>query len=253
MPRALLALLFLLVVGGTAAAFAVTESLKLRPSVVTRPTFVGPDGAVVARDRVFSPVCECPQERAVLGFTLRRADRVTASIVDASGDAVRVLVHKMRLARGAHELTWDGRDEAGAVVEDGPYRLRLDLRREGRSFLVPMVFRVDTQAPRVRLVRAGPTVISPDGDGVQDRVWVRYRSNEKGAPALAVDGAVVSVGGAREPGRSALSWLGRIDGEPAPSGEYAITLSVRDRAGNVSEPIGPVVVTVVREAGAGSG
>lgn len=253
MPRALLALLFLLVVGGTAAAFAVTESLKLEPSVVTRPIFVGPDGETVPRDRVFSPVCACPQDRAVLGFTLRRADRLTASIVDAGGDVVRVLVRNMRFARGPHQLSWDGRDEAGDVVADGPYRLRLDLRREGRSFLVPMVFRVDTQAPQVRLVRAGPTVISPDGDGERDRVWVRYRSSEKGAPALAVDGVVVSVGGLREPGRSALSWLGRVDGEPAPPGEYAITLTVRDRAGNVSEPIGPVVVTVVGEDGDASG
>ena len=245
MPRALLALLFLLVVGGTATAFAITESKKLEPSVVIKPIFMSSDGEVVPRDRVFSPVCDCPQDTAVLGFTLRRADRVTASIVDARGDVLRVLVRNMRFARGPHQLSWDGLDEDGLVAPDGPYRLRLDLRREGRSFLVPMVFRVDTQAPRVRLVRAGPTEVTPDGRGEQDKVWVRYRSNEKGAPALAVDGVVVSRGGAREAGRSALSWLVRVDGESAPPGEYALTLWVTDRAGNRSKELGPIAVTVL--------
>ncbi len=244
-PRVALALVLLLVVGGTAAAFAVTESLKLEPSVVTRPAFIGPDGEPVARDRVFSPACECPQEFAVLEFTLRKADRVTASIVDTRGAFVRALVTNERLRRGPQRLTWDGLDDAGALAPDGPYRLRLDLRREGRAFLVPMVFRVDTKAPRLRLVRAGPTVITPDSDGEQDKIWVRFRSNEKGAPILAVDGETISTGGVRGAGQSALSWLGRVSREPAPPGEYEITLRVQDRAGNISEPVGPIVVEVL--------
>lgn len=247
MPRAILAVLLLLVVGGTAAAFAVTESLKLEPSPVTRPAFVGPGGEVVARDRVFSPTCSCPQERALLGFTLRRADRVTASIIDSGSNVLRTLVSDERLARGAHEIEWDGRDDEGRVVPDGAYQLRLDLRRAGRAFRVPMVFRVDTRPPRLELVRAGPTSITPDGDGEQDKAWLRYRSDEKAAPSLAVDGTTVSTGGFREAGRSALSWLGRLGGETAPPREYMLTLRVRDRAGNVSAPIGPVAVTV--EAG----
>ncbi|MGI9659424.1 MAG: hypothetical protein ACR2OD_10985 [Gaiellaceae bacterium] len=244
MPRVAVGLLLLLVVGGTAAAFAITETLKLEPSEVARPAFIGPDGETVPRDRVFSPVCGCPQATAVLGFTLRKADRVSASIIDGRSDIVRVLFENERLTRGPQQLTWDGVDDSGAIVPDGPYRLRLDLRRAGRAFLVPMVFRVDTRAPELRLIRAGPATITPDGDGAQDKVWVRYRSNEKAAPVLEVDGEAVSIGGVRNAGRSALSWLGRIDGEPAASGEYAITLTVRDRAGNVSDSIGPVVVTV---------
>ena len=244
MPRVVLALLLLLVVGGTAAAFAITESLKLEPSAITRPTFTGPDGAPVVRNRVFSPVCGCPQERAVLGFTLRKTDRVTASIVDVSGAIVRTLTRNQRLPRGAQRVVWDGLDDAGALVSDGAFRLRLDLVRADRAFVVPMWFRVDTKAPRVRLVRAGPLVITPDGDGRQDKVWLRYRSNEKGAPVLAVDGRTVSTGGVREAGRSALSWLGRINGERAPAGDYALALQVRDKAGNVSPALGPIVVSV---------
>ena len=244
MPRVVLGLLLLLAVGGTATAFAVTEALKLEPSPVARPAFIGPDGEAVARDRVFSPVCGCPQERATIGFTLRKADRVSASIINSGSEVVRTLTQDERLARGPHALTWDGRDDGGAVVADGPYRLQLELRLADRAFLVPMVFRVDTRAPEVRLIHAGPAAVTPNGDGAQDKVWVRYSSSEKGSPALALDGVTVSTGGARPVGRSALSWLGRIAGRPAPPGEYTITLVVHDRAGNVSDPIGPIVVAV---------
>lgn len=248
MPRVVLVLLFLLVVGGTAAAFALTESLKLETAAVARPKFIGPDGEAVARNRVFSPVCECPQSTAELEFRLRRADRVSATIVNAREEPVRVLAEDERLARGIQRLTWDGRDDSGALVADGPYRLRLVLSRADREFLVPMVFRVDTRPPKVALVRAGPTTITPNVDGEQDKIWVRYRSNEAGAPRLTVDGVIASQGGIRKPGRSALSWRGRLAGEPVAPGTYELSLVVRDRAGNVSEPIGPIDVTVQSSA-----
>ena len=116
-----------------------------------------------------------------------------------------------------------------------------------------MVFRVDTKPPRVTLVRAGPTTISADGDGVQDKIWVRYRSSESGAPSLTVDGAIASRGGVRSAGQSALSWHGRIGGEAVSSGHYGLSLTVQDRAGNVSEPIGPIDVTVAGASDAPEG
>jgi hypothetical protein len=249
-PRVLLVLLFLLVIGGTAVAFAVTESKKLETAEVSRTRFVGPDGQVVVHNRVFSPVCDCDQAVALLEFRLRRADRVTASIVGSSDEEVRRLIEGKRLTRGTHQLAWDGRDDAGAVVPDGPYRLRISLVRAGRVFPVPMVFRVDTRAPDVTLVRAGPTRITPNGDGKQDKVWVRYVSSENAAPRLAVGGTIVSRGAVREAGRSALSWLGRVDGVASTPGDYELFVTVKDRAGNVSTPIGPIEITLT--AGDGS-
>ena len=244
MPRVLLVLLFVLVIGGTAVALVFTESKKLETAEVSRTRFVGPDGRVVVRNRVFSPVCVCDQASALLEFRLRRADRVTASIVGSSDEEVRRLIEGERLARGTHQLEWDGRDDAGAVVPDGPYRLRLRLARADRVFPVPMVFRVDTRAPDLTLLRAGPTTITPNGDGEQDKVWVRYVSSENAAPRLAVRETTVSRGGVREAGRSALSWLGRVDGVASAPGDYELFLTVTDRAGNVSTPIGPIEVVV---------
>ena len=49
MPRVLSTLLVVSLLGGTAAAFAVTQGLKIEPSPILAPRI----------DKVFSPVCDC--------------------------------------------------------------------------------------------------------------------------------------------------------------------------------------------------
>ena len=67
-------LIVLALLGATAAAFAVTERLKLERSPVT--------GTRV--DRVFSPVCECARDVAVISIVLRRRETVTLDILIAT-------------------------------------------------------------------------------------------------------------------------------------------------------------------------
>jgi hypothetical protein len=222
-PRIATILLLVALLGGTSAAFAITQSLKDEPSPIGVPRF----------DRVLAPTCDCESDAATLGLRLRRADRVTAEIVDADGEPVRLLADRERFRRGPIELTWDGRDTAGEVVPDGRYRLRIELAREGRTILVPTTIRVDATAPTVELiaVRQKP-----------DRIGVVYRTDERAAGELAVRGdglpeTVVVRGRFRPAGKTRLNWSGRIDGQPLPAGEYELVLRVRDTAGNVSEPV----------------
>ncbi|MGH3032275.1 MAG: hypothetical protein ACRDNE_16220, partial [Gaiellaceae bacterium] len=72
MRRVVVTLLVLALLVATAAAFAVTEALKLEPSALSRPRL----------DRIFSPTCACPQSTARLAFRLREADTIDAVIVD---------------------------------------------------------------------------------------------------------------------------------------------------------------------------
>src|SRR5687767_8400856 len=95
--------LVLVLLGGTAAAFAVTEVLKLERSPITAPRFT----------KHFSPVCGCEKEEARLSLRLRKADTVDATIVDPGGNTVRTLLEDQRLRRGPVTLEWDGRDDAG--------------------------------------------------------------------------------------------------------------------------------------------
>ena len=103
---------------GTAAAFAVTERLKLVRSPIAAPEI----------DRVFSPVCDCERDEAAIAFRLREADRVDLAIVDGDGDVVRTLVRSRSAPVGRLEASWDGRDDAGNVVPEGAYRPRVHLR-----------------------------------------------------------------------------------------------------------------------------
>jgi len=62
---------------------------------------------------------------ATLRCTLPREGRVTVTIHDAAGRAVRVLDGGVRAA-GSHEIAWDGRDESGSRVAPGVYLARFE-------------------------------------------------------------------------------------------------------------------------------
>ncbi|MDH5627999.1 MAG: T9SS type A sorting domain-containing protein [Candidatus Krumholzibacteria bacterium] len=57
-------------------------------------------------------------------FTLPARERVGLAIYSASGALVRMLVDDVR-DRGAHDITWDGRDSSGTPVGSGVYFYRL--------------------------------------------------------------------------------------------------------------------------------
>lgn len=216
-------LVVLALLGATAAAFAVTERLKLERSPIT--------GTRV--DKVFSPVCECPHDFAVVSFILRRPETVTVRLLDSDGEVVRTLVTQRREEEGRVSYTWDGRDDLERVVEEGIYRPRVELQRNGRTIVLPNPMRVDTTPPVVTLVSALPRVFSPDGDGRRDRVAARFRLDEKARPELLVNGSRQALGrfGKRE-GR--LLWFGKIDGKAVRPGIYEIRVRAADRAGNRS-------------------
>jgi hypothetical protein len=232
--NAVLTVLVLALVAATVGAFVITERLKLERSPVTAPRFT----------RLFSPTCECPTDRARLTIRFRTEDTVDAEIVNRDDDPVRTLAADEPVARGDVTFVWDGRDTAGAVVPDGRYRLRLHLEDSRRTILVPTDFRVDTKPPRLGVISVSQRTISPNGDGRNDRVRIVYRAGQKARPNLTANEAVVVRGRARPAGRARIEWSGRIDGEPAPAGEYRLVLRVRDVAGNLSRPADAGIVRV---------
>ncbi|GIU93764.1 MAG: hypothetical protein KatS3mg012_0221 [Gaiellaceae bacterium] len=223
----------LVLLGATAAAFAVTERLKLERSPIT--------GTRV--DKVFSPVCECARDLAEISFVLRQGTRVTVDLLDREGDRVRTLVRDRPERQGRVAYIWDGRDDAGRIVPEGVYRPRVQLRRHGRTIVMPNPIRVDTSAPRIRVERVFPRVFSPDGDGRRDRVTATYVSDEPARAMLLVDGRRRAF--ERFPKtRGRLTWYGRVAGRPVRPGSYEIQLRGVDRAGNRSLSTRPITVRV---------
>lgn len=215
--------LVLVLLGATAAAFAVAERLKLERSPIT--------GTQV--DRVFSPVCECARDAAVISFVLRRRETVTLDILDKDRRSIRTLVRTQREPAGRVSFTWDGRDNLDRVVAEGVYRPRVQLERNGRTIVLPNPIRVDTTAPVISLVRVFPRVFSPDSDGERDRATATYRIDERARAVMLVDGRQrVQSKFRRLEGQ--LVWFGRINGRVVRPGVYEIRLRAVDRAGNRS-------------------
>ncbi len=226
-------LIVIALLGATAAAFAVTERLKLEKSPIT--------GTRV--DKVFSPVCECARDIAVISFRLRKRSTVTVDMLNSSGRPVRTLVRDRREQPGRVSYTWDGRDNVERVVAEGVYRPRVRLDEHGRTIVLPNPIRVDTTAPTISLVRVFPRVFSPDGDGRADRVTAEYEIDEPARAMMLVDGErrVLSKFRATE-GR--LVWFGLVDGRSVRPGTYEIRLRAFDRAGNRSARTRAVPVRV---------
>jgi hypothetical protein len=194
--------------------------------------------------RLIGPTCGCEKETARLEVRLREPYVVDAAVVDMEGGHVRTLATDVRRPRGVASFTWDGRDDEGAVVPDGRYRLSLHLDGDDRTIVVPTPIRVDTTPPRLRLVAATPRVISPDGDGRADRVLFRYRASEGSYAVVHVDGREILRGRFWRRGPGRVRWGGRLAGRAVRPGTYAASVVAVDAAGNRSEPSVEVPVRV---------
>ena len=200
--------------GGTAAAFAVTEGLKLQKSPILG-TLVTP--------KVISPVCACPTGAAAIAFRLRHADHLTMTIENSSGRSVRTLFSNRAIGDGPQTFFWNGRLADGRVAPDGGYRPNLELDDADRSITLPNRIAVDTTKPHV---------LSVGVDLQKTRVVVRYRASEPAHGILYVGGQRVVVT-YRSPKVGTIE-ISRLSlQERSATGHLAI--AVRDRAGNRSK------------------
>ncbi len=226
--RVLAAVVVTFLLGGTAAAFALTEQLKLERSPVLR-TSVG---------KLLGPKCRCPLQRVKIGFVLRKPDTLTVAIVDSHGQVVRTLLSG-GYRRGAQQLAWDGRDDFGGVVPAGTYKPRLHLAHDHRTILMPNPIRVDPTRPAVALVALAPRRFSPDGDGRRDVVRVRFKTSEPARGLLYVDGGL-RIRTKRYAETGVLRWYGLGFG----AGRHRLVLRAVDLAGNLSKLVPAGVVRV---------
>jgi FlgD Ig-like domain len=175
--RVLPIVVVLALLGCTAAAFAVTEGLKLEHSPVSN-THVG---KVVAPESSANPTVP-------IGFRLRKPDRVSVEIVNGNGEVVRSLVRSRREPSGNLQFTWNGRADDDEIVPDGVYRPRVHLAGAHKTIILPNPIRMDATPPFIKLVSVRPRVFSPNGDFVNDFVRIQYKTSEKARALLYVDG-----------------------------------------------------------------
>jgi hypothetical protein len=238
-----LALVTLALVAGASADFLVAQTLKLEPSPLERPRV----------EAVFSPVCRCEtKDTATLAFTVSEPLQVDAEIIDAEERPVRSLARAQAWEPGRRTLQWDGRDDRGRLVPDGPYRLRVRLAgSRPREIVVPTPVRVDTEAPVAELLSVEPRTITPAPPcrRERERVEVRYRASEPARALLLVDGRSATRRSMAPAGPVSIRWGGRARGRPLPPGDHAVSVQLRDRAGNLGPPSRRIEIRVRRAAG----
>jgi len=104
----------------TAVDFSGNESAPATAGTVTGIDVDAPTAA----NELFQNVPNPFNPTTTITFTLRETGDVTLSVYDARGRHVRALVRDRRDAR-RYDVTWDGRDDAGARVASGVYFYRL--------------------------------------------------------------------------------------------------------------------------------
>jgi FlgD Ig-like domain len=252
MTRPLVRAVFAVLVVATISAFFLTQQLKSDFPLVIR---------FASKPAHFSPNGDGYRDSSEIGFDLSEPASVSFMVVDAEGIEVRRIVSSRRLAGDAkHRFSWDGRDDNAEVVRDGTYRMRVVRRDESRVIDSVKKITVDTVPPRVTLVSATPSVIATGLPGETPQVRLRYRGPRNSAPVVRVfrtgEGEPRVVRRFRGgPDRTA-TWDGRVSAgpertEPAPEGDYAFTVAVRDRAGNVTEAPLPIPRASVARPGTG--
>lgn len=204
MPRLLPTVLVVALLAGTAAAFAVTEELKLKPAPIAGTQLL---------NKAISPVCGCPTRLTSIRFRLVRKGVLDVAIV-RSGRVVRSLVAGELFGRGPKHFEWNGKDDRGRVAPDGNYRPRVVVG--GRTILLPNPIHVDTVRPRARAQLVGLHEI-------------RYRVSEPAHPWVYANGRRIVKG----------RWQ-RLQGTllvPRAAARSVLTLVAVDLAGNRSAPV----------------
>jgi hypothetical protein len=214
----------------TAAAFAITEHLKLEKS----PVSIG------QISRVFSPVCKCPTRKAIVHLKLRHTGRVTVIIVNSQGHKVATIAPNV-LARG-HSLQhfpWDGLTAAGLPAPDGAYYPWIELSRHTYELNNKIV--LDTKPPQVLSAKGlKPVLLAGPGRSVA----IRYAFKEQANALVYINGRRIIVGRRTRP-QSKIKWNGRLDHKPVPTGRYVLSIGARDLAGNETPAAQRKKVTVV--------
>jgi hypothetical protein len=207
----------------TAAAFAITERLKLTKSAVY--------GTVISTR--ISPTCGCDFRKATIFFKLRRPDDITVWVLNSRRQDVALLTAQ-RYPRGPVTLTWNGRDDVNRRIRDGTYRVRIHLTGEHQTIEFPNIIQLDTKPPQIVSVEKNRDVFSPDQDHQADYVRIIYALSKPAhlAAYLGPTRVLYSQVGTK----GSIQWFGNGPNGTLKPGTYTLTVGAVDRSGN-STPV----------------
>lgn len=144
----------------------------------------------------FSPNGDGFRDSVGISFRLNRPATSAVDVVDHDGGVVRrVRLERMRPAR-RYELAWDGRNDAGSIMANGPYRIRVSARDDTEETVVEalvtkaryVLYPPDPKAVLIAIDpghgSTWPGAVAPDGSREADfnlDIGLRLRAMLEGA------------------------------------------------------------------------
>ncbi|EFM09007.1 peptidase S8 and S53 subtilisin kexin sedolisin [Paenibacillus curdlanolyticus YK9] len=166
------------------------------------------------------------------------SEPVTASIVivDGNGSTIRTLANAQSQTTGAKSITWNGKNDAGALVEDGTYTYRI-LVEDGTGLTAEATGTIvtDKTTPVISGLAASPSVFAPTGS---NNLHVNFALSEAGKTTVTIvnskNVAVKTIWSSKvtESGNQTLDWDGKISTTAfAPDGSYTVKVTTTDAVG----------------------
>jgi hypothetical protein len=231
LQRVLTTVVLLGLLVASAAAFAITEHLKLIKSPIYAPQVTNGVGKTSLKT-FFSPACHCTTDKAVISFKLRHPDSVTVTIVDSGGRVVATLPTRSVTRNVAVKFRWSGRTTTGLAPNGATYQPQVHLSNQRWTILMPNKITIDTTPPKVLSASdGGGTLIVGRGHGIR----IRYVFSEKGHASVYLGGRRVILGRPSRP-RDKVKWNGKAGGKTLPPGRYVLDVAAVDAAGNETPP-----------------
>jgi hypothetical protein len=185
---------------------------------------------------VIAPNADGSGDTEAVSFTLGTAALVNAQVLDGGGAAVLTLINEQRLA-GTNSFEWNAH-----VLPDGRYRMVVTAKSGTKTITKAADVVVDRTLAGLQ---AMPTVISPNGDGVNDGTTLTFSLAQNVPVRVDIMQAGVIVAspfqGQLGIGPQTIAWNGAGFGVPLFDGTYQATVTVTDQLGEVQHAV-PITI-----------
>ena len=182
----------------------------------------------------FSPNGDGVEDRLVIGRTLSESARVRMEVRNSAGRLVRHVTRPT--GKGPGRSWWSGRDQAGRVVRDGVYTVRLTPRDRADNLGRARSVKVRVLGVITRPAATATVINVRDGDGLaaatrlrtslRQRAHVRWEIRRDGRRVRSL------FEGSAPVGRLAVRWDGTDDaGRPVRDGTYTAVLTATTKVG----------------------
>jgi len=183
---------------------------------------------------------------STIKYTLSEDAAVTVRILNSAGAPIKVLQNALATTAGAKTITWNGKNEAGALVEDGTYIYEISaVDAAGKSATTTGTITTDKTAPTVISLSATPNPFAPNGT---DTVGISYILSEDAKVTVTIMSGttVVKTLGTnlvQAVGDNTVAWDGKnTAGVLVADGTYTYKVVATDAVGFATTVTGTLVV-----------